>query len=91
MGAESLVGAAAGGVFAGSTEACRQADGSWRITQTTPGLPPQVYEVPASAASQYPSAYSYPEVAFENIGKRLQRRKYIAMVMTNLVQPINLP
>jgi surface antigen len=42
-------------------EACQQADGSWRITQTTPGLPPQVYEVPAPANSPYPSAYSYPE------------------------------
>jgi surface antigen len=43
-------------------EACQQADGSWRITQTTPGLPPQVYEVPAPAYSLYPSAYSnaYP-------------------------------
>jgi hypothetical protein len=26
--------------------ACRQSDGSWRITQTTPGLPTQVYTVP---------------------------------------------
>ncbi|WP_296383623.1 hypothetical protein [Reyranella sp.] len=26
--------------------ACRQPDGSWRITQTTPGLPTQVYTVP---------------------------------------------
>jgi len=43
-------------------EACQQADGSWRITQTTPGLPPQVYEVPAPPYSPYPSAYSYPEV-----------------------------
>jgi hypothetical protein len=42
-------------------EACQQADGSWRITQTTSGLPPQVYEVPPPAASPYPSAYSYPE------------------------------
>ena len=42
-------------------EACQQADGSWRVTQTTPGLPPQVYEVPPPAASPYPSAYSYPE------------------------------
>jgi len=42
-------------------EACRQADGSWRITQTTPGLPPQVYEVPPPAYSPYPSAYSAPE------------------------------
>ena len=31
-------------------EACPQADGSWRITQTTPGLPPQVYEMPAPTA-----------------------------------------
>src|SRR5262249_47562818 len=38
-----------------------QPDGSWRITQTTPGLPPQVYEVPPPAASPYPSAYSHPE------------------------------
>jgi hypothetical protein len=42
-------------------EACQQADGSWRVTQTTPGLPPQVYEVPPPAASPYPSPYSYPE------------------------------
>jgi len=42
-------------------EACPQADGSWRITQTTPGLPPQVYEVPAPASSPYSSGYSYPE------------------------------
>lgn len=43
-------------------EACQQADGSWRITQTTPGLPPQVYEVPPPAYSPYPSAYPYPDV-----------------------------
>jgi hypothetical protein len=42
-------------------EACPQADGSWRITQTTPGLPPQVYEVPAAAPPPYSSGYSYPE------------------------------
>jgi hypothetical protein len=30
--------------------ACRQADNSWRITQTTPGLPTQVYTVPPYAA-----------------------------------------
>ncbi len=35
-------------------EACQQPDGSWRITQNTPGLPPQVYEVPASTPSPYP-------------------------------------
>ena len=42
-------------------EACPQADGSWRITQTTPGLPPQIYEVPASPSPPYSSGYSYPE------------------------------
>lgn len=35
-------------------EACQQPDGSWRITQNTPGLPPQIYEVPAPTASPYP-------------------------------------
>ena len=30
--------------------ACRQTDNSWRITQTTPGLPTQVYTVPPYAA-----------------------------------------
>ena len=44
-----------------TVEACQQADGSWRITQTTLGLPPQVYEVPPPSYSPYPSAYSYPE------------------------------
>jgi hypothetical protein len=43
-----------------TVEACQQADGSWRITQTTPGLPPQVYEVPPPQYSSYPSAYTYP-------------------------------
>jgi hypothetical protein len=37
-----------------SVEACGQPDGSWRITQNTPGLPPQVYEVPAPTVSPYP-------------------------------------
>jgi hypothetical protein len=40
-------------------EACQQPDGSWRITQNTPGLPPQVYEVPPPPASSYP--YAYPD------------------------------
>jgi hypothetical protein len=35
-------------------EACQQPDGSWRITQNTPGLPPQVYEVPVPTYSPYP-------------------------------------
>ncbi len=42
-------------------EACPQPDGSWRITQTTPGLPVQVYEVPAPDSSAYP--YFYPSPA----------------------------
>jgi hypothetical protein len=41
-------------------EACPQADGSWRITQNTPGLPPQVYEIPPPAASPYPYGSGYP-------------------------------
>ena len=36
-------------------ESCQQPDGSWRITQNTPGLPPQVYVVPPP--TQYPSGY----------------------------------
>src|SRR5262249_51827903 len=43
-------------------EACPQPDGSWRITQTTPGLPPQVYQMPAPPAGIYPSVYpDYPD------------------------------
>jgi hypothetical protein len=44
-------------------EACQQPDGSWRITQNTPGLPPQVYEVPAPTPSPYPYplGYAYPD------------------------------
>ena len=45
-------------------EACPQPDGSWRITQTTPGLPPQAYEVPAPAAYgpyPYEYVYAYPD------------------------------
>ena len=38
-------------------EACPLPDGSWRITQTTPGLPPQVYVMPATPADLYPAAY----------------------------------
>jgi len=43
-----------------TVEACPQADGSWRITQNTPGLPQQVYTVPAPAYSPYPYGYAYP-------------------------------
>ena len=42
-------------------EACQKADGSWRITQTTPGLPPQVYELPPPAYAPYSEAYPYPD------------------------------
>jgi hypothetical protein len=40
-------------------EACPQPDGSWRVTQNTPGLPAQVYEVPPPAVSPYPYGYPY--------------------------------
>jgi surface antigen len=45
-------------------EACPQADGGWRITQTTQGLPPQVYDVPPPPAHtpySYDYAYAYPD------------------------------
>jgi hypothetical protein len=41
-------------------EACPQPDGSWKITQNTPGLPTQVYQVPPPASSLYPYDYPYP-------------------------------
>jgi surface antigen len=41
-------------------EACPQPDGSWKITQNTPGLPTQVYQVPPPASSPYPYDYPYP-------------------------------
>ena len=46
-----------------AVEACQQPDGSWRITQNTPGLPPQVYEVPepAYAPYPYPVGSAYPD------------------------------
>ncbi|MBV8336018.1 MAG: hypothetical protein JO358_11410 [Alphaproteobacteria bacterium] len=45
-------------------EACPQLDGSWRITQTTLGLPPQVYVVPPPppyAPNPYDYTYAYPD------------------------------
>ena len=48
-------------------EACQQADGSWRITQTTPGLPPQVYEVPPPAYSPYPSPIPIPSLSLSRL------------------------
>lgn len=44
-------------------ESCQQPDGSWRVTQNTPGLPPQVYVVPPLPADYgypYGGFYSYP-------------------------------
>src|SRR3984957_17139109 len=40
-------------------QACQQPDGSWRITQDTPGLPQQVYTLPPQAIylSPYPEPY----------------------------------
>jgi hypothetical protein len=35
-------------------QACQQPDGSWRVTQNTPGLPEQVYTLPPQAMSLYP-------------------------------------
>jgi len=43
-----------------AVEACLQPDGGWRITQNTPGLPPQVYAVPPPAYSSFPYGYPYP-------------------------------
>jgi hypothetical protein len=38
-------------------QACQQPDGSWQVTQNTPGLPEQVYTLPPQAIHLYP----YPE------------------------------
>jgi hypothetical protein len=40
--------------------ACPQPDGSWRVTQNTPGLPEQVYTVPPQAMNIYPYPDPYP-------------------------------
>jgi surface antigen len=40
--------------------ACPRPDGSWKITQNTPGLPTQVYQVPPPSPFSYPYAYPYP-------------------------------
>src|ERR1700751_1775921 len=40
-------------------EACEQPDGSWQITQNTPGLAPQVYTLPPQAFDAYPYPYAY--------------------------------
>jgi hypothetical protein len=41
-------------------QACPQPDGSWKITQNTPGLPTQVYQVPPPSSTPYPYEYPYP-------------------------------
>jgi hypothetical protein len=43
-------------------QACEQPDGSWRITETVPGLPPQDYTLPAQAI--YPPPYPYPYYSY---------------------------
>jgi surface antigen len=42
-----------------AVEACPLPDGGWQITQNTPGLPQQVYRIPAPASSPYPYDYGY--------------------------------
>jgi hypothetical protein len=39
--------------------ACQQADGQWRVTQDTPGLPEQVYTLPSQAIHSYQSPEPY--------------------------------
>jgi len=40
-------------------QVCEQPDGSWQITQNTPGSPPQVYRLPPQAVYDYPYPYPY--------------------------------
>ncbi len=40
-------------------QACQQPDGSWQVTQNTPGLPQQVYTLPPQAIYLYPYPESY--------------------------------
>jgi hypothetical protein len=44
-------------------QACRQPDGSWQVTQNTPGLPLQVYTLPAEAiqVTAYPYQYYWAD------------------------------
>jgi hypothetical protein len=44
-------------------QACQQADGSWRVTQQTPGLPTQAYLLPPPV--YYPAPYPYPDYAWD--------------------------
>src|SRR5712672_366784 len=41
-------------------QACQQPDGSWQVTQNTPGLPQQVYTLPPQAIYLYPYPEPYP-------------------------------
>ena len=43
-------------------QACQQPDGTWRVTQNTPGSPQQVYTLPPQAIYVYP----YPEAYYWN-------------------------
>jgi hypothetical protein len=47
--------------------ACLQPDGSWQVTQTTPGKPPESYTVqlPAEYAYPYPTYPYYPPYAYD--------------------------
>jgi hypothetical protein len=40
-------------------QVCQQPDGSWRVTQNTPGLPLQVYTLPAQMIYVTPNPYQY--------------------------------
>jgi hypothetical protein len=40
-------------------QVCQQPDGSWRVTQNTPGLPQQVYTLPPQAISLYGDSEPY--------------------------------
>jgi surface antigen len=40
-------------------QACQQPDGSWQITQDTPGLAPQIYTLPPQPFDAYPYPYAY--------------------------------
>ena len=41
---------------------CQQPDGSWRVTQNTPGLPPQVYTLPPQAIYVTPYPYTIGQI-----------------------------
>ena len=47
---------------------CQQPDGSWRVSQYTPGLPAQVYTLPAQAIYVTPYPYEYYWADFWGVG-----------------------